>query len=46
MKKKEASAGGLGYCPFSVCTRSRYRELYRDTGRTGARMARQDTAMT
>ena len=27
-----ASAGGLGYCPFSVCTGSRYRELYRDTG--------------
>ena len=30
-KKKKPSAGGLGYCPFSVCTGSRYRELYRDT---------------
>ena len=33
----------LGYCPF-FCTWSRYSALYRDTRRTGARMARQDTA--
>ena len=35
-KRKKASAGGLGYCPFLVCTRSRYRELYRDIGQLGA----------
>ena len=31
VKKKKASARGLGYYPFSVCIGSRYRELYRDT---------------
>ena len=36
MKKKNDEKKGagrlLGYCPFSVCTGSRYNNLYRDTG--------------
>ena len=33
-KKKEKESAGrlLGYCPFSVCTGSRYSNFYRDTG--------------
>ena len=31
-EKKNYVGNWLGYCPFSVCIGSRYRELYRDTG--------------
>ena len=31
-KKKKGAGRLLGYCPFSVCTGSRYNNLYRHTG--------------
>ena len=46
MSEKKRVVGRLaGLLPI-FCFESRYSRLYRDTGRTGARMARKDTATT
>ena len=45
VKKKKGAGRLAGLLPI-FCFESRYSGLYRDTGRTGARMARQDTTTT
>ena len=45
MRKKKGARRLLGYCPFSVCTGSRYSNLYRDTGLGRLAWAYRDTGL-